>query len=283
MSIIKSIINPNSIFVFLLISGVSLSVPCQSFCKDSSSSKKTAKPSVTASSVYAVDYTNGKVIYSRRAKSRFYPASTVKLLTGLVVLDNMKLDDRVRISRNAASVEPTRAGLTEGAYYTVEDLLSVLLATSANDAGVALAEAVAGSEKDFAKIMNEKAKRLGAKRSNFTNSTGLPDEKQLTTAYDMSIITRAAFSNSFIYSVMGKKYVTIKGSDQKEIRRRNHNKLLWRLDYPRVLGKTGYTIAARHCYAGIVYYKNKRISIVIMKSRKPWKDIYAILGIPYQN
>lgn len=233
---------------------------------------------VTAQAVYALDLTNRKVLYSRNAKKKFYPASTTKLLTALVVLDRMSLDRRVPVSRRAVDAAPTKAGLTCGATYSVCDLLKVLLATSANDAGVALAEAVAGSEPAFARLMNQKAKSLGAFDSHFENATGLPNPRQVTTAYDLSVITRAALSHDFIAAVMKQKVVSICGTDEKEITRPNHNKLLWRIDEPCVLGKTGYTKAAGHCYAGIAYYDDRRVSVVILKSRKPWRDICLILG-----
>lgn len=237
------------------------------------------KSAVTARAVYAVDYTNRKVLCSKNTRMKLYPASTVKLLTGLVVLENKGLKDQVIVSSRAVNVEPTKAGLKKGAYYKVEDLLEALLATSANDAAVALAEAVAGSEKDFAVLMNKKARQIGMKDSNFTNATGLPDKKQVSSAYDMSLLVRSAFSQPFIKRVMEKKQVAITGSDGERIVRSNHNKLLWRLDDPKVLGKTGYTISAGHCYAGIAYYKDKRISLVILKSSRPWADIYALLGV----
>ena len=234
---------------------------------------------VTAQAVYAVDYTNRQVLFSRNPHGRFYPASTVKLLTALVVLDHKDLKDKVVVSGRATCVQPTKAGLTCGATYSVEDLLGVLLATSANDAAVALAEAVAGTQEEFAWMMNEKVRALGAQDSYFTNSTGLPDRRQLTSAYDLTLIVRAAFNKPFIASVMKRKVVVIAGSDGKRIVRENHNKMLWRVPYPLVLGKTGYTVAAKHCYAGIAYYDDRRVSIVFMKSRKPWLDVYSILGL----
>ncbi len=242
------------------------------------SSKKTSS-GVTANGVYAVDYTNRRVLMDRNARKKYMPASTVKLLTALVVLDESDLTDKVRVSKKATRVEPTRAGLRAGVTYTVADLLEMLVATSANDAGVALAEEVAGSETGFAKLMNRKAEALGAKASHFTNATGLPDKEMKTTPYDFSIITRAAFSHPFVVKAMRKKFVTIQGSDGRKIRRKNHNKLLWRLDYPEVLLKTGYTRKARHCYAGIAYYDDYRVSFVLFKSRKPWDDIAKILGV----
>ncbi|MDD5019704.1 MAG: serine hydrolase [Candidatus Omnitrophica bacterium] len=245
----------------------------------SAASQTGQKDTVTARAVYAVDYTNRKVLFARNQRMKLYPASTVKLMTALVVLDRQDLKDSVVVSSRAVNVEPTRAGLTRGASYSVADLLEVLLATSANDAGVALAESVAGSESEFAVLMNRKAKEIGMKDSYFANATGLPDSRQVTSAYDMSILTRTAFSHPFVKKVMTKKSITIRGSDGKKITRRNHNKLLWRLDDPQVLGKTGYTRSAGHCYAGIAYYDDRRVSVVILKSRKPWTDIYALLGV----
>lgn len=266
------------LLVFLIFAFLTGIVP-QAYSK-SFSSKRRYRPSVTAEAAYVVDYTNRRVLFSRNAHRKYYPASTVKLLTALVVLDNKGLKDRILITQNAVNVFPTKAGLSKGAYYSVEDLLKVLLATSANDAAVALAEAVAGSEREFSVLMNKKAKALGARESHFTNSTGLPDKQQVTTAYDLAVITRAAFSRPFISSVMRQKSVTISGSNGKMITRPNHNKLLWRVSEPCVLGKTGYTRSAYHCYAGIAYYKDSRVSVVILKSRKPWSDICAILNIP---
>jgi D-alanyl-D-alanine carboxypeptidase len=161
----------------------------------------------------------------------------------------------------------------------VRDLLEALLASSANDAAVALAEAVAGSETSFARLMNRKARDLGVRHSNFTNASGLPDKRQVTTPYDLFLITRAAFNNSFIKDVMEQKSICVLSQDGDEVVCRNHNKLLWRLDDPKVLGKTGYTQAAHHCYAGIAYYDDHKVAIVILKSRKPWDDIAKILKV----
>lgn len=241
--------------------------------------KKTPSSGVTAQGGYAVDYTNRRVLFSRNAHKKFYPASTVKLLTALVVLDNMELQDSVCVSKKATRVEPTRAGLQAGVTYTVSELVEALVATSANDAGVALAEAVADSETAFAQLMNRKARELGARDSCFTNATGLPDNGMVTTPYDFSIITRAALSHPFIAQAIKKKFVVIKGSDGKSITRRNHNKLLWRLPSPEVHGKTGYTRAAGHCYAGIAYYDDYRVSVVLFKSQRAWDDIAKILGV----
>jgi serine-type D-Ala-D-Ala carboxypeptidase (penicillin-binding protein 5/6) len=237
---------------------------------------------VTAQAVYAVDNTNGTVLCAKNARMKLYPASTVKLMTALVVLDRSDVKEEVLVSSRAANVEPTRAGLAAGTSHSVEELLAVLLAASANDAAVALAEAVAGSEDEFADLMNRKARELGMLDSHFTNATGLPDRSQRSSARDLAILSRTAFNHPFVKMVMAKKHVTITGSDGRKISRVNHNKLLWRLNRPQVLGKTGYTRSAQHCYAGMAYYDDKRVSLVILKSRKPWSDIYSLLGVPRQ-
>jgi len=234
---------------------------------------------VTAQAVYAVDHATGKVLCAKNSRMKLYPASTAKLMTAIVVLERKDVTEEVRVSSRAANAEPTRAGLTEGTSHSVEELLELLLATSANDAAVALAEAVAGSEDEFAGLMNRKARELGMKDSHFANATGLPDKSQVSSAHDLALLSRAAFGHPFIEKVMAQKRVTVTGSDGKMISRANHNKLLWRLDNPRVLGKTGYTRLAQHCYAGIAYYDDRRVSLVILKSRQPWADIYALLGV----
>ncbi|RPI10114.1 MAG: D-alanyl-D-alanine carboxypeptidase, partial [Zetaproteobacteria bacterium] len=217
---------------------------------------------------------------AKNARMKLYPASTVKLLTALVVLDRLAVTETVTVSAKAARVEPTRVGLDEGATHSVGELLAVLLAASANDAAVALAEAVAGTEDRFAVLTNQKARELGMTESRFTNATGLPDRAQQASARDLAILTRAAFQNEFVKRVMAEKHVTLTGSDGKTISRINHNKLLWYLGHPRVLGKTGYTRAAKHCYAGVAYYDDRRVSLVILKSQRPWTDIYSVLGVP---
>ena len=278
MVFIRSSVFLNRIAIVLSLVVALCGIP-EDACARSSKRSRKLSTAVTAQGVYAYDHTKGKVLFSRNARKKFQPASTVKLLTALVVLDRLELDENVKITRSAVNVEPTKAGLTLGASYSVKELLEVLLATSANDAGVALAVAVAGSESDFARLMNKKARSLGCRNSNFVNATGLPNKKQLTCAYDLFLITRAAMRNPFVESTMKKKTVRIQGSDGRLISRNNHNKLLWRVSEPCVLGKTGYTRTALHCYAGIAYFDDRNVSVVILKSRKPWADLAAILGL----
>src|SRR5262249_38557506 len=124
----------------------------------------------------------------------------------LLVLENLSLDDYVTVGPNAVNVQPSRINLVPGERYQVRDLLFALLLNSANDASVVLAEAVAGSEPKFVVMMNERARELGARHTNFVNANGLPSrDKQYTTAYDLYLIFRQALRNEFFRNAIGYK------------------------------------------------------------------------------
>jgi len=243
-----------------------------------SSAIPSKKISITAKAAILVDCNSDEFVFSKNIDEQLACASTTKLLTALVALEQLGTETQVKISQNSWNVEPSKAGLKKGAYYTSGDLVRAALIASSNDACVALAEAVAGSEEKFAVLINEKAKRLGAVNSNFVTSSGLPAKDHYSTVYDFYLIARAALRNSFINAAMRNKKIVIEGSDNKKITLRNHNKLLFRWSSPLVLGKTGYTRKARHCYAGIIYYEGRQYAIVILKSRKPWHDIENLLA-----
>jgi D-alanyl-D-alanine carboxypeptidase len=156
----------------------------------------------------------------------------------------------------------------------VRDLLTACLVSSSNDAAVALAEAVSGSEREFAKRMNLKARELGMNNTFFVNATGLTDKnhKQYSTAYDLTKLMRAAIQDKQIDETMGITQTVIHGSDGKAIALRTHNKMLWRM--PKfVKGKTGWTYASRHTFVGTNYSPNKSIAFAMLSSKKPWTDI----------
>ncbi|MEO0383433.1 MAG: D-alanyl-D-alanine carboxypeptidase family protein [Pseudomonadota bacterium] len=187
-----------------------------------------------------IDVGSMRVLSSNRAFDAWYPASTTKLMTAYVVFQAVRLgrvtmQSPVTISANAAAQPPSKAGLAVGQVLTVENALRVLMVKSANDIAVALAESVAGSEPAFIDQMNTAARALGMSRSTFTNPHGLPDHGQVTTAYDLAILTLALMRdyperNDF-YS-MG----AVRLGDARWV---NHNLLLQR--YRGAFGfKTGY-------------------------------------------
>ncbi len=143
---------------------------------------------LTAKSVMLADCTSNQVLYADNVYQKMYPASITKIVTALVALQNSKLEDIVTISHNAANIKEPGAklcGFKEGCTITMRELLTAFLVYSGNDAGVAIAEHIAGSVDKFADMMNEEAKRIGATHSHFVNPHGLHDDNHYTTAYDI--------------------------------------------------------------------------------------------------
>lgn len=250
-------------------------------------SKNKSKGSwITAKSFVVMDIDDGRVLCAKRPYLRLPAASTVKVMTAIVALENSSLNKPVVISSNAAATEPSKAYLGEGATYTTNDLLQALLISSANDAAVALAESVGGTEENFAKIMDKKARALGMKNTHFINASGLPDKKKrhYTTAYDLAMLMRYAAKNSVFNEIISMQASAIKGSDGRRIYLRNHNKLL-KSNPKFVVGKTGYTLKARHCFLGADHGERKNIVFSLLYSHSPWQDIKRLVsyGLQLEN
>jgi D-alanyl-D-alanine carboxypeptidase (penicillin-binding protein 5/6) len=202
---------------------------------------------IQARAAVVMDASTGRVLYAKNPELRLMPASTTKLMTALLTVEKADLRDVVTVSRNAANVAPTRSGFKEGDKVTVETLLYAALMKSANDAAVALAEAVAGSEAQFVQLMNRKALALGATETRFINPNGLPGKGQHTTAYDLSKIMRQAIKHPVLKEILGTRITELSTEAGKTVMVRNTNKLLW-TDDELLGGKTGFTYAARHCF-----------------------------------
>ena len=223
-----------------------------------------------------MDHANGKMLYAKNPHLRLPPASTTKVMTVLIALEKLPLHKLIYVSANAWGVAPSKAGLTRGAAYRAGDLMIAAIVASSNDAAVALAEAAAGTEEEFAKLMNARAKKLGMKNTQFLNATGLPVKsrrrKQYTTAYDLSKLMHHAAKSRLIDAMMGITYARFFGSDGRAITIKSHNKMLWRT--PKFIkGKTGWTFASRHTFVGTNYAPDKKIVFAMLSSQKPWADI----------
>ena len=230
---------------------------------------------ITANSAVLMNGWNKKVLYSKNQHVKLAPASTTKIMTALVVLKKFSLNRKVIVSRRAACMPPSKVDIKRGEEYSTEDMLKALLLNSGNDASVALAESVAGAEKEFTYIMNDMAKKLGCRNTHFKTSNGLPAKGQYSTAYDMALIVREAIKDKRFLNILGmKEAVMIELNTGRRIKLRNHNKSLWKDTPYSVLGKTGYTINARQCFAGYIRYDKKHNLIVVMlKGKKLWPDL----------
>ncbi|WP_242601678.1 D-alanyl-D-alanine carboxypeptidase family protein [Legionella lansingensis] len=223
-------------------------------------------PTINAKAYILIDVNSGKIITEKNSEQKLPPASLTKMMT-LYVISNalhneqIHLNDNIRISREAWKTGGSRMFIKEGQQVTVEDLLKGIIVDSGNDACVAMAEHLGGSEQGFAEIMNQQAKNLGMKDSHFTDSTGLPDENLYTTAKDLAILGRALIINfPQYYHWYKQKWFTYNG-----IRQPNRNRLLWRDNQVDGI-KTGHTNDAGYCLVSSAKRENMRLLAVVMGS-----------------
>ena len=196
----------------------------------------------------------------------------------LLVLERLPLDKVVAVSKRATGVKPTKAGLAPGEHYRVSDLLYAALMQSSNDASIVLAEAVAGSESEFVKLMNKRARELGARHTKFINSHGLPTKEwQYTTAYDMYLIFRQALKHPFFKEALTYKNRTISSQEGREITLKSYNKLLSRNWKKKIYGKTGYTKKARYCFVGYLENGRDTLIIAVFGCSRRWQDIQYLV------
>ncbi len=237
-----------------------------------------AQPLVTASGAIIVDAPSGSVIWEQGADLPLAPASTTKVLTAIVALQSGRLDQRFLVTGNASGVEPTKIGLRPGQEVELHDLLYAVLLRSANDAAVVVAEGVGGSVESFAVRMNEKARAIGATRSNFVNPHGLTEPGHYTTARDLATIFRYGLRVPLFRDILSTPTaeVAIDGPEGRVAMVRSHNRLLNAPEY-QVIGKTGYTRAARRCFVGAAGLGSREVVIAILGSTDLWGDARRML------
>lgn len=231
-----------------------------------------AEVSVSAKSAVAIDAASGRILFEKDAHTKRGMASTTKIMTALVAIENLRLDDIVTVSPHAAGIEGSSIWLSPLEKISVNDLLYGLMLASGNDAATALAEHTSGSEEAFIILMNRKAKEIGAYNTNFTNPHGLSDEKHYTTAYDLALISAAAMENSLFAEIAATKNKTISWEGSQWRRSlSNHNKLLKM--YPYATGvKTGYTKKDGRCLVSGSEKDGGRIICVTLSAPDDWND-----------
>ena len=239
---------------------------------------------VSAKSAIFSDSTKVKRLYGKNVHSKVLPASTTKVMTALLVLEKLSLDQTVTVSSRATQTQPSKIYLKPGEKFKVSDLLYATLLSSANDASVVLAEAVAGSEWNFVQMMNARARQLGATHTKFSNSHGLPSKKvrQYTTAYDMYLIFREALKHDFFRKAIKFKYKVIysrvNGGTGRKIALKSHNKILFKNWAKNIYGKTGYTRGAQSCFVGTLNKGESTLIIVVFGCSRRWDDIKHIVS-----
>jgi serine-type D-Ala-D-Ala carboxypeptidase (penicillin-binding protein 5/6) len=249
----------------------------------------TQAPSINAPAAVLIDLNTGTILYKKNADIKYGPASTTKIMTALLTLEKCELDEKVIIGKKPPYEDGSKIYVIEGEEFTVEQLLYALMLESANDVALALAEHIGGSKEGFSEMMNEKARDLGCKNTNFVNPNGLSDDNHYTTARELAIITAEAMKNETFREIVSTiSYKIPPTNKQPQIRFiNNHNKLLFNnvYKYPGADGiKTGYTIKTRHTYVGSATKGEMRLAVAILNSEKTfYNDTKTLLDYGFKN
>lgn len=236
--------------------------------------RDTAKPKrPSAGAFVAIDATTGRLLAAKNARRSLPIASLTKVMTGLLVIENGGLAQRVPVPKLATRVEPTREGLVAGRRYRRLTLLWSALLVSANDSAVALAwDAGDGSLERFYAAMNERARSLGMDDTVYASASGLNDRMNRSTAYDQALLARAALQNpTFAMIVRTHRHFTRWAAPTYAKEWLNHNRML--STYPGTYGvKTGWTSKAGGCLAVAVRRGERSVIVVVLDSKRIWED-----------
>lgn len=244
---------------------------------DSSAAFATSLPAISAAAAVVLDGETGAILYEHDAFSLRAPASTTKILTALLAIECGQLDDTVAVSKKAAQVGEATVYLCPNDRLLLRELLYGALLQSGNDACVAIAEHIAGSEEEFVALMNLKARAIGAYQSYFCNTNGLPHPQHLTTAYDLAQITRHALHNPVFGQIVRTRTHVMQWMEPTKSRYlKNTNQLLW--SYPYATGvKTGTTVQAGKCLVASAQYGPHEIIAVVLHSANRFGDAQKLL------
>ncbi len=245
---------------------------------------------LSARSAILVDATSGKILYQREPDLRLPPASTTKVLTGILALESGRnLGERLSVSKAATRVPASKLYLRPGQRLSIEDLLYSVMLSSANDASIVLAEGIGGSVERFTELMTKKAHQIGATNSHFTNPHGLTAPDHYSSARDLVTIFHYAMQNPVFRDIVQTKISSVSSSTvvrkkvvPRRISVRNHNRLLWNFDGA-IGGKTGYTHAAQKCFVGAVQRNGATLYVAILGSRNLWGDTRRLLEYGFDN
>lgn len=239
-------------------------------------------PSLNAEGAILIDYDSGEILFEKNSHSKLYPASTTKLLTAILAVENSSLSDVVTVDQEVVDLtKGSHIALEPGEMMTMEQMLHALLLPSANDAALAIAKHVGGSVENFIRMMNERAVTLGARDSTFVNPNGLHDERHVSSAHDLAKIGRFAMNNEIIRNIVKKTTYEIPPTNKKTETRYLHttNKLISSNEIISVDGKsttalyqgaagtkTGYTSQAMNCLVSYVEKDGQRLMAVVLKA-----------------
>ncbi len=221
---------------------------------------------------------SNRVLYSKNENEKMFMASTTKIVSAIAVIENMNMSGIITITKDTVGVEGSSIYLEEGEKLTVMDLLYGLMLRSGNDCAETLAVACSGSIDNFANLMNETAKKLGATNSNFTNPHGLHDDNHYTTAHDLALISSYAMKNDIFRKIVGTKRVEIPHSTRNHNRVLiNKNKMLKEFEGANGI-KTGFTKKAGRCLVSSCYRNGMELICVVLNCPPMFERSKALLS-----
>jgi D-alanyl-D-alanine carboxypeptidase len=238
-------------------------------------------PGIQAKAFLLVDASTGEVLYQRNAHQAYPPASTVKLMTALLIWERTGLVGTIRVASEDTRVEPSHIPLRVGEIVSIREMTNALLIGSDNDSAMVLARAVGGSHGSFISMMNAKAKALGCRNTVFKNPHGLPAPGQVTTASDLMKIFQKVLSIAELRRICTMK--TFRLSTQIGTQNiRNHNKLLG-VYAGMGPAKTGWTHSSRHTYAASAFRNGRELHLIILNSPNKWVDARTIFDRGFET
>lgn len=229
-------------------------------------------PDVSASSACMIETVSGDVVYEKNSVEKMPIASTTKIMTAIIAIENAPLNKVITVSSEAVGVEGSSIYLCENERLTAEELLYALMLESANDAACALAIEIGGNVESFVDMMNDKAATLGLRNTNFTNPHGLSDPDHYSTAQDMALLMAYCMKNEMFAKITSTKKFSLDGSDESYSRLLvNHNRLLG--TYEGISGgKTGYTKSAGRCLVTCCERNGVQLCAVTLNAPDDWND-----------
>lgn len=283
------------IIISTFINTLLCSTPVQATNSNNSQSNKTSTDfSLYSQGAVLIDASTGQVLYAKNENEKLYPASTTKILTAILAIENCKLTDKITASYHAVMSIPSgysNAAIQPGETLTCRELLDMFLIHSANEVGNIFAEHISGSIENFATLMNQKATELRCKNTHFTNPSGIHDPEHYSTAYDMALIAKYCMKNETFRSIVSKVSCTIEATDKYEKRYfRNTNDLIdpasdFYTEY--VIGiKTGYTSQAKHCLISGSQKDNLELITVVLgagSAKERYADTLNLFEYGYSN
>ena len=249
-------------------------------------------PAISAQSAIVMDVDSGTVLYAKNIHEMLYPASTTKIMTCLLAVENAAMNENVEFSYDAVFGVPrdgSNMGIDVGEILPMEDCLYGILVGSANEVAAAVGEHIGGDTETFLQMMNDRAKELGCKNTNFMNANGLHDDNHYTTAYDLALIARAFFSNDYLANIANTPRVHFEptATQPDDFYLNNKNKLVsGEIKYEYYLGgKTGYTSDARQTLVSCAEKDGMRLVCVVMKEETPdqFNDTVTLFNYGFSN